>query len=135
MLRRRLVTIAAACVLACSGCDDDCVAVDTSCTPLYEPTFDNVYTNTLAVSCAVGNGTCHTADGASVAGGMAFDSADEAYAALAGSAERVVAGDAACSLLVARVEATGSDGMPPGSPLAEAERCAIVRWVANGAAR
>lgn len=135
MLRRRLALALAAYVLALSACDDDCVDVDTSCTPLYEPTFDNVYTNTLAVSCAVGNGTCHTDDGQTVAGGLGFATADEAYAALTGSAERVLGGDASCSLLVSRIEASGSDGMPPGSPLPEAERCAIMQWVANGAAR
>jgi hypothetical protein len=115
------------------GCDDDCVEVDTSCSPLYEPTFDNIYTNTLSVSCSVGNGTCHTSDGQATAGNLAFTSAADAYAMLVNG--RVETGDAACSLLVLRIEADDSDVMPPGSPLSEAERCAITQWVANGAAR
>jgi hypothetical protein len=117
-----------------SACDDSCVDVNTSCTPLYEPTFDNVYTNTLAVSCAVGNGTCHTGDGAS-AGGLAFNTADSSYEALTGASQRAIASDAACSPMVVRVAGGGDNAMPPGKPLSAEERCAIVQWVQNGARR
>jgi hypothetical protein len=121
-------------VLLLGGCDDDCVEVDTSCDPLYEPTFENVYNNTLAVSCAVGNGTCHTSDGQATAGGLAFTSQDAAYDALENG--RVEAGDASCSLIVERIAATDdADVMPPGSPLSEAERCSIIQWIEAGAPR
>lgn len=113
------------------GCDGDCVDIDTTCTPLYEPTFDNIYTNTLSVSCSVGNGTCHTSDAS--AGGLSFASADTAFAMLTDG--RVDGGDASCSLLTQRIAATDSDVMPPGKPLPEAERCAITQWINNGAAR
>jgi len=118
---------------ACGG--EDCVEVSTSCQPLYEPTFDNVWQNTLAPSCAVGS-TCHTAEGDQ--GGLTLDDADGAYAELVGDSgddARVIAGDAGCSKIVRRLVSDGSDAMPPGAPLDEAERCAVIQWVANGAER
>ena len=39
--------------LACDN-DRDCVQLDATCSPLYEPTFDNVYEQTLVQSCGVG---------------------------------------------------------------------------------
>lgn len=123
------VTFSAA--LGCAGVGCSGVDVDTECTPLYEPTFDNVYQNTLAVSCAVGNGTCHTSDAS--AGGLAFPDADSAYAALLD--DRVEPGDASCSLIVERIASDGDDVMPPGSPLNETERCSIVQWIEAGAER
>jgi hypothetical protein len=119
---------------ACGG--EDCVEVSASCDPLYEPTFDNVWQNTLSPSCAVGS-TCHTADGAQ--GGLVLDDADTAYAELLGDSgddPRVLPGDAGCSKVVRRIVSDDTSTlMPPGSPLADAERCALIQWVANGAAR
>ncbi len=119
------------------GCGDECVEVRTDCAPLYEPTFDNVYHNTLAQSCAVGGSSCHTASGAQ--GGMSFVDADQAYRMLTGAIDdkqRVIAGDASCSLLVARIAAPeDEDVMPPGSRLPDNEVCSIVKWVEAGAAR
>lgn len=119
---------------ACGG--DDCVEVSTSCEPLYEPTFDNVWQNTLVASCAVGS-TCHTSGGDR--GGLSLDDADRAYAELLGDSgddARVLAGDPSCSALIRRI-VTDDEGeaMPPGAPLSEAERCAVIQWVANGAKR
>jgi hypothetical protein len=119
---------------ACGG--EDCVEVSTSCDPLYEPTFDNVWQNTLSVSCAVGS-TCHTASGDR--GGLTLDTADGAYSDLLGESgddARVLSGDPGCSEMIRRIVADDSgDLMPPGSPLSEAERCAVIQWVANGAER
>ena len=71
-------------------------------------------------------------------GGLIFADEDSAYAALLGEGggkSRVVAGDAACSLMIERLDATDAKVMPPGAPLADAERCAIAQWIQNGAKR
>jgi hypothetical protein len=110
--------------------------IDLACKPLYTPTFDQVYTRTLQPTCAQAGGSCHSAEGAM--GALVFADPDAAYAALlgqSGAEPRVVAGDAACSLITGRLYDTGSRVMPPGSPLADAERCAVVLWIQNGAKR
>lgn len=110
-----------------------CVTVDASCTPRYAPTFDNVYNNTLRESCGSDSVACHSAAGKR--GGLSMASADVAYAQLT-DAERVVAGDPACSEIVVRMHGRGESYlMPPGAPLADADRCAIERWIADGALR
>ncbi|MCA9622577.1 MAG: hypothetical protein KC731_26335 [Myxococcales bacterium] len=114
-----------------TGCGDDCVEVALDCDPLYEPTFANVHENTLVESCAVGS-TCHTADARR--GGLDLETADAAYAGLVDDG-RVVAGDPSCSLLAQRIASEGDDVMPPGAPLADAERCAILQWIDAGAPR
>ncbi len=125
-----------------SGCGpaettSTCVqGLDLACAPLYEPTFDQIYTRTLKPTCAISGASCHASEGAM--GGLVFADADGAYAALlgqGGAKPRVVAGDAACSLVIERVDATDSKVMPPGAPLADAERCAIAQWIQNGAKR
>ena len=105
-------------LIAC-GADDVCVEdLDLACTPLYEPTFDEVYANTLKPTCGISGSSCHAAEGNK--GGYTFDDPDDSYEQLIDSA--VFAEDPA-------------DAMPPGQPLAEAERCAIRQWVDNGAER
>ncbi|MFO0591028.1 MAG: c-type cytochrome domain-containing protein [Polyangiaceae bacterium] len=143
---RRLVSIGmlgVASIALASGCGQpsnsgsgECVAdLDpAACSPLYPPTFDNVYARTLAKTCALSGGSCHAAEGQ--AGGLSFESADAAYEHLtSGTKPRVIAGDAACSLIVERIEATDDRVMPPGSPLSDAERCAVEQWIENGAQR
>ena len=116
-----------------SGCgDDECVEdLSTDCAPLYSPTYDEVFTRTLAPTCAQPGAACHSSQGRK--GGLVFEDADEAYTLLVGQA--VVPSDAACSPLVVRLEASDSTVMPPGSPLDPAERCSIIQWIANGAER
>jgi Planctomycete cytochrome C len=127
---------------ACGGSGDTEPApqcstnLDLTCAPLYTPTFDQVFTRTLQPTCAQAGGSCHSAEGAM--GGLVFADPDAAYAALlgkSGAKPRVVAGDAACSLIVERLYADGAQVMPPGAPLADAERCAVVQWIQNGAKR
>jgi hypothetical protein len=123
-----------------AGCAEDCLdQLNTSCKPLYEPTFSNVYNNTLVVSCAIGNGTCHTVDGQSVANNLSFGTEDSAYAGLTGQVDgvkRAVAGEPECSLMIQRLESSDADvQMPPGKKLPEAERCAIIQWVDRGTPR
>ncbi|MEP7122247.1 MAG: c-type cytochrome domain-containing protein [Byssovorax sp.] len=125
-----------------SGCSSPetatgCVtSLDLTCAPLYDPTFDQIYTRTLKPTCALSGASCHASEGQM--GGLAFADADSAYAALlgeGGAKPRVVAGDAACSLLIERLDATDSKVMPPGAPLADAERCAVAKWIQDGAKR
>jgi hypothetical protein len=101
------------------------------CTPQYEPTFANVFNNTLLRSCGVGGGSCHSAEGGR--GGLQLDDEQVAYDHLLNA--RVVAGDPACSSLVERLERSGRGAMPPGGQLLPEERCAVQRWVADGAQR
>ena len=124
-----VVTLALA---GCPGSDDQpqCIDVVTSCNPLYVPEFDNVFANTLAVSCGNTAVGCHSAAGK--AGGMSFEDQPTAHAALL--AGRVEPSDASCSELIVRTGTRGkSYSMPPGSPLDDAELCALVQWVELGA--
>jgi hypothetical protein len=117
-----------------AGCTQDppppCVTVNTSCAPLYQPTFDNIYTMTLRDTCGSARASCHSAAGRS--GGMSFEDESHAYAALL--AGRVAPGDPGCSKIVVRTSSPGAPyQMPPGDPLGEAERCALIQWVQAGA--
>lgn len=131
-------------VLALAGCPQNpppaCTTVDAACSAGYQPTFDNVYKNTLHTgTCGDDNNSCHT--NASHNGGLSFE-ADEptVYAALMAnssldpSRQRVVPGNPGCSLLTVRTEGVGTDyQMPKGDPLNAQTRCALVQWIANGA--
>lgn len=117
---------------ASSGCAGEVCADDlsSSCQPLYPPTFEAVYSNTIQASCALGGSACHGSPPGQ--GGLYFGDIDAAHAAL----QPYVAGDALCSMLVGRTSSEDPDlQMPPGQRLSEAERCSIYRWVAAGAPR
>jgi len=79
---------------------------------------------------------CHGPSGNQ--GNLNLGDADTAYRALlgnSGSHARVIAGDPECSILMQRLE-TNDDTkrMPRGeSKLAEGARCAVQRWIAEGA--
>lgn len=131
-------TLATTAVAALGGCGDSgepprCVTVDAACTPRYEPTFSNVYNNTLRDSCGSQSSVCHSAQGRR--GGLSLESSDVAYAQLtAEGLGRVVPGDPACSEMIVRLHGDGEGYlMPPGAPLPAADRCAIERWIASGA--
>lgn len=120
---------------ACPGGNDEppeCITVDTACTPGYQPTFANVYSNTLRTSCGATNNACHSASGAQ--GGLSFATEQAAYDGLL--RDRVKAGDPGCSEMIVR---TGSPGesyeMPPGVALSAPAQCALVQWVQMGAMR
>jgi len=143
-LRRRLgfaiVAVAVAVAVApATGCADEepaassCVtSIADSCSELYTPTWDDVYTRTIEAKCAQGGSACHGSEPGQ--GGLVLSDADSAYDALV--AGYVTAGDAGCSDLVVRLAADDPTiAMPPGSPLSESERCAVEKWIASGAAR
>ena len=122
--------------LAQTGCGgDDCVDIDLSCTPQYEPTFDNIYTNTFLPRCGLPGSVCHAAEGAR--GGLVLDDPDTAYNLLVESADaRVTPGDASCSELTRRIDLNGpGPRMPPGDMLDPGVICAIEQWIEAGAPR
>jgi hypothetical protein len=83
-------------------------------------------------------GSCHGPSGAK--GGLVLSDIDGAYAELLGTQDgrvRVVPNDPECSLLEVRLESTDpAFRMPLGTmPLPESVRCAVRKWIANGAPR
>jgi cytochrome c551/c552 len=126
--------LGASLIAAGMSCTSDpppaCIAVEPTCAPLYEPTFDNVYTHTLRDTCGSMLSSCHSAAGKQ--GGMSFEDEAHAYAALLGG--RVVPGNPGCSKMIVRTDSPGAGyQMPPGDPLSEPERCALIQWVLAGA--
>ena len=125
-------------LLAACGDEDSCVVVpEANCAPLYQPTFDNVFSKTLVPTCGANGSACHAPQGAK--GGLVFADIDDSYAALteaSGMGVRVLAGDASCSPLMGRLAAEDeAQAMPPGQRLSDAELCAISSWIADGAQR
>jgi hypothetical protein len=139
MVRRRRILLAALAALAAlavlAGCPSEdqppaCTTVDTTCTPLYEPTFANVFNTTLRNGCGSTQSACHARGGL---GGMSLEDPTTAYQSLLASGH-VMPGDPACSEVIVRVTSPGKDYlMPPGTPLSEAERCSLIQWVQRGA--
>lgn len=131
MMRPLLALALLGCGKGGNGAEEVCVPdLPAECDALYAPTFDNVHAQTIATSCAVGG--CHDAE--APAGGLDLDDPDVAYANLVDDG-LVLPGDAACSLLMLRLEGYRTDVMPPGSPLPDAELCAIQQWIDAGAER
>lgn len=135
---------------ACSSTDDPpdpnaeptCLSTPgpLDCTALYgtqsdgsiEPTFDQVYENTLSQRCATTS--CHGAS--PPAGGMNLGTIDAAYESLLGDTPRIQAGDTECGKFIVRLETPDKPwSMPPGTPLSNTHLCSIRHWIANGAER
>lgn len=110
------------------------VEVDVSCAPSYEPTYENLFRETLQPSCGRGGTVCHGPEGNQ--GGLTFADREASRRALLGAPGVVRAGDPSCSELVRRVVSTeGMIRMPPGASLPTGEQCAIIRWIGEGAER
>lgn len=132
MLRaRELLAVMSTALAGCPGeSPPECVTVDTACAPLYQATFDNVYSMTLQNGCGSQRTSCHSRTG--MKGNMSFEDPQTAYDALL--AGRVKPNDAACSEMIVRVTSPGTDyQMPPGAPLSEAAQCSLILWVQAGA--
>ena len=120
--------------LALAGCPAtlEPADVDPDCTPQYEPTFANVYANTLEPQCSPFG--CHREPTPS--GNMDLGTIDVAYAELLEEGEdRVLPGDPEHSEMVMRIFTRESEfKMPPGpTPMPEEEQCAVALWVLMGA--
>ncbi len=110
-----------------------CFDVPATCSPLYQPIFDEIHKRTLLPTCAQGGASCHSDEGKR--GGLALEDVDAAFAALVDGG-RVTAGDAPCSEMIVRTHQTGKDwSMPPRRPLSAEERCVLRLWVEQGAKR
>ncbi len=132
-------------IWAAAGCADGaaeaeqprCISLEPSCSPLYTPSFDELFTRTLKPTCAQGGASCHGPSGAQ--GGLVFDDPDAAWAQLTGQngeQPRAVAGDPACSEVVVRTHVSKEPwSMPPGQPLSEETQCVIRLWIEQGAER
>lgn len=107
-----------------------------TCIPAYEPTWSNVYAQTIVPSCQ-GTAECHESSfamGASPQGLYFEDSAQSLAVLLEGGVPRVVPGQPRCSPLLERLLADDPlAGMPPADPLPQDELCAVVQWIEQGA--
>lgn len=119
------------------GCSDApppmCTALtlDDACAPQYQPTFANVYANTIKPDCGGDRGACHSESGEST---LSFATEQVAYDNLLRAF--VTPGNPACSELIVRTAEIGKTyTMPQGKALGESERCAIQKWVRDGAMR
>ncbi len=129
--------LVAACLtspLGCSGDDElECASIDPACTPLYAPTWDNVFANTLRPKCGTGGGACH--QGTAARGGLRLDDEELAYQNLMRPTENWIdLADVGCGEVISRLYTSSSRfRMPRGSTLSQAERCAVTQWALAGA--
>lgn len=120
-------------VLLAVGCETpapECTTteLDASCLPQYQPTFQNVFTNTIVADCGSDKGNCHGPGNSE--SGLSFANATQAYQSLTSV---VKPGSPECSELIVRTHDTGQDyTMPPDRALGESERCALLQWVLAG---
>ncbi len=132
-----IVPTAALAAIVLAGCPGEdqlvCIEVDPTCTPLYEPTWDNVFANTLRPKCGTGGGACHEGTGAR--GGLRLDEEAIGHRSLTISSKNYVrVDDVECSEMIQRIYSSSSSLiMPRGSSLPDAERCALTQWVVAGA--
>lgn len=105
-------------------------------TPAYSMIFDTVLIKTCG---SPGTGkSCHGPDGAQA--GLVLSDRDMGYDLLLGRVDgraRVVPGNPECSILEQRLESRDPNfRMPLGNqPLPEGMRCAIRKWIKNGATK
>ena len=130
---------------ACGGDDDDdsapsCVEnLPATCNPTFPATYDQIYSQVFQQRCGTAGGgiSCHGSMGKK--GGLDLSEPNSAYQQLLGSTGkvRVVPRDAACSLLMERLESSDPNFRMPWreDPLSAGVRCAVQSWIQNGAER
>ena len=132
MAIRLCIAMCSLLVAACADSEDlTCIDSPVDCAPLYEPTFENVYANTIAPKCAVGGSSCHGSGGHH----FEFQGINVAYDAFLrfGLVDPAAPG---CGALERRIASDDpSYVMPVGAKLSDAERCAIHLWIRDGAKR
>jgi len=140
-MRSALVLLFLVLMLALAGCpsnpaEEPIVCLEAgalpSCTPAYEPTYENVYARTFQPTCAKSGFSCHSPEGKQ--GGLDFFDKEAVFADMRKSSVR--AGSPECSSLVQRlVSLDPFVRMPPGKSLEADQQCAVIQWIANGAPR
>ena len=113
--------------------------LDEECEPTIPVSFDSLYTNIVQTRCGIsGDGpSCHSAK--TKEAGLDLSTAARAYDGLVGKQKdgkrRVLPGDPECSTLMERVEADDDTVRMPldQERLPSGWRCAIQRWIAEGA--
>jgi hypothetical protein len=111
----------------------------TDCAVAFMPTFTNIYDSLLIKTCGspTSGTSCHGPNGAQA--GLVLDGLDTAYDDLLGAGAdqraRVVPRQPECSILVQRLESNDLNfRMPLGrTPLSAGIRCAVRKWIADGA--
>ena len=146
MKRLCLFTVLMACCLVFASCDEELSSI-TGPTPNLEPTLSSIQANIFNMSDSSGRLACigcHSDQGRNPAGGLVLLDG-RSYQQLVGrastgkpSATRVIAGDAANSYMVQKLEgAAGIVGerMPRGNGpfLTEGQMLVIRKWISDGA--
>ncbi len=152
MPRRLLACLSPLALVWIVGCNDDtgeddheelpqCVELELAdCTQLYPPTYDQVWNQTFANSCAEFGTACHASAGAAGAehSGLTFVDPQATWELLVEGDHHgafVIPGDPQCSPLFVRMAIDDPDlRMPPGSNgLNPAALCSIATWIQDGA--
>jgi hypothetical protein len=123
----------------CGGSDAEaeaCAILPATCSPSFDTDFATVHKNVFQLRCGTANGvtSCHGSDGNQ--GGLTLSDPAKAYDALISSG-LVIPGDAQCSPLMVRLETDdAAKRMPRGeAKLPAGIRCAVQRWISEGASR
>ena len=100
--------------------------------------YDAIWRNGMTTCGSADTGPfCHSAEGQMA--GLNLSDQDTAYEALLGGLDgraRVIPGDPECSVLMQRLESEDpAFQMPPSGRMTDAERCSIIKWIAEGANR
>jgi hypothetical protein len=114
----------------------DCIEYELDgCMALYPATYDQVWTQTIEVSCASAGTACHAqSDAAGAEHGMTFADPQESWDHMIEN-DLVKPGDPLCSELFVRLATDDPEiRMPPGSSGISPEAvCSIGTWIADGA--
>ncbi|MEZ4253262.1 MAG: c-type cytochrome domain-containing protein [Polyangiales bacterium] len=112
--------------LAVAGCGGEACIDELACGPTETPSFDTLYAEVLAPSCAIASRSCHGP------GGARTPSMVDAETARAELEAYVVPGRPLCSEVVVRVTSTeAGERMPPAaaSRLASEDVCRLAAWI------
>lgn len=126
---------------ACAGDDGgtQCLPeLPSDCTPDINTDFATLHRSLFAQRCGTSGNACHGEAGRK--GNLVLQGEEQAYKALLGldgTHARVSVGDPRCSLLMERLESDDPmKRMPYGeNKLSEGMRCAVRKWIEDGAAR
>lgn len=131
------ITVAGLVFAACGDPENQCLPEPAAdCSPSINTDFATLHRSFFAQRCGTSGNACHGEAGRK--GNLVLNEPDSAYKALLGldgTSARVSPGDPGCSLLLQRLESDdASKRMPLGEDkLPEGMRCAIRKWIEDGA--